>query len=311
MAQGIKRFLVIHNPTAGQGNRKRLLRALEVMKRENCEFVIHQTEFPDHAVQLSRGAAEDGNWTAVVAAGGDGTITEVARGLRGSGVPLGVIPLGTANIFAREIGVGTSVEKAVRILLAAEPVAVTPGLAGGRRFLLMIGAGYDSLAVQALRSDQKRKWGAVAYLLAALRVRSRFHQMVVDIDIAGQRHSAAAAIITRARTYGGPFLLAPDAGLQQPDLQVVLLKRGGLLAAIGYGLALVTGRLSRLKSVEMLATRGPVLLTSPEEMPCQTDGDSDRFAPLEIMLDDQPLNVLGAFARPLKQPTNCLVPGRR
>ncbi len=287
-----KRLLIIYNPTAGQSHERRFWKILKLLEARNCLLTLSQTEGPDHATELARDALKDPEIASVIAAGGDGTLGEVAQGLRGSDMPLGLIPLGTANVFAREIGIGTNARKIVDAITVGSQVQIWPGLVKGRRFLLMVGCGYDSVAVAGLNPEQKRKWGALAYLLSAIRVRHQFSKLEVNVSCGDKKYSAASVVVSRAQKYGGPFTVFPRASLERRDLQVLLLKNKGLGNAVIYGIAMALNILPKLASVKSFSTGEVVELSSSEGLACQRDGDLEDTTPVEISVDTFPLNFL-------------------
>jgi diacylglycerol kinase family enzyme len=187
-----------------------------------------------------------------------------------------------------------SIKKAFETLVKAEPVTVHTAMANEKRFLLMLGSGYDSLAVAALRSDQKKRFGAIAYILAAARALFKFRNMRMEIDVDGIRHSAGTVVVTNARYYGGPFLIASEGGIEKPRLDVVILKGAGIFNAFRYGFALLLNRLHHLPDVDIVVTDKPVTLTAAEKFPCQCDGDGGLVTPVHISLDLQSLRILRA-----------------
>ena len=218
-----RRLVIIHNPTSGMRNKSRFSKALLLLAETQCEVEILKTSGPGHATRLTEELIERNDPDIVlVAAGGDGTVSEILNGLKGGELPLGVIPLGTANVLARELGVGVSIDKAVETLVTAEPIPVCTAIANGKRFLLMLGAGYDSLAVASLRSDQKKRFGAIAYVFAAARALSQFRNMRLEVEVSGVRRTAGTVVITNARYYGGPFVIAPDGGIEKSQLDVLV-----------------------------------------------------------------------------------------
>lgn len=295
MTPANRRLVIIHNPTSGMRNKSRFSKALLRLAETECEVEILKTTGPGHATMLTQElVARNDPDLVLVAAGGDGTVSEILNGLKGGDIPLGVIPLGTANVLARELGVGVSIEKAVETLAQAGPVPVHTALANDKRFLLMLGAGYDSLAVAALRSDQKKRYGAIAYVFAAMRAISGFRNMKLEIEVNGTRYSAGTVVVTKARYYGGPFVIAPDGGLEKQRLDVLIFKGSGMVNAVRYGVALLLNRISRLPDVEMLVTDKPISLTAPMTFPCQCDGDGGLMTPVSISLDPQPQMILRA-----------------
>ena len=290
-----RRLVIIHNPASGKRNKSRLSKALLRLAEAQCEVEVLKTSGPGDAISLARQLIERKDpGIVIVAAGGDGTVSEILNGLSGGELPLGVIPLGTANVLARELGIGVSIDKAVDALVSAEPTVAYTAMANDKRFLLMLGAGYDSLAVAALRSDQKKRFGPFAYVLAAMRAVSSFRDMKLEVEVNGVGYSGGSVIVTKVRYYGGPFVIAPEGGIEKPRLDILVLKGSGLLNALRYGTALLFNRIASLPDVEMLVTDQEVLLSALTEFPCQCDGDGGLMMPLRISLDPQPYRVLRA-----------------
>ncbi|MBO0333846.1 YegS/Rv2252/BmrU family lipid kinase [Sneathiella sp. CAU 1612] len=295
MTPANRRLVIIHNPTSGMRNKSRFSKALLRLAETRCEVEILKTSGPGHATFLTQELISRNEPDLVlVAAGGDGTVSEILNGLTGGALPLGVIPLGTANVLARELGIGVSIDKAVETLVHADPVPAYTAVANDKRFLLMLGAGYDSLAVAALNSNQKKRFGAIAYVVAAVRAISGFQDMKLDIKINGTHYSAGTVVISKAKYYGGPFIIAPDGGLDKPRLDVLIFKGSGIVNALRYGVALLLNRISRLPDVETLVTDMPILLTASREFPCQCDGDGGLVTPVKVSLDPKPLMILRA-----------------
>lgn len=291
MTQG-KRLLIIYNPTAGRRHEGRFWKILKKLEAKGCQLTLSQTEGPGHATEIACAAIKNMEISAVIAAGGDGTLGEVAQGLSGSEMPLGIIPLGTANVFACEIGVGTNTHKIVSAIAHGHKTRIWPGLIEGRRFLLMVGCGYDSIAVAGLNPIQKRKWGALAYLLSAIRVRKQFNEMAVTVKFGGKHYKAASVVVSRTKKYGGPFTVFPRADLRNRDFQILLLQKGGVLQAMLYAVAMGINLLPRLKSVMTHTTSDNIEITSEHRLPSQRDGDLEIYTPLALSLDDKPLNFL-------------------
>ena len=143
-------MLIVFNPTAGRRRAHLLWRVLDVMAANGVRLELAETRHAGHATELAREAAARGAGL-VVAAGGDGTIAEVANGLNGSGCRLGVIPLGTANVLAHELGLPFKPRAVAAALAFGRTREVWPGIAtgaaGSRLFVQMLGAGFDAQVV--------------------------------------------------------------------------------------------------------------------------------------------------------------------
>ncbi|MGE0094287.1 MAG: diacylglycerol kinase family protein [Alphaproteobacteria bacterium] len=292
-----RRLLVIHNPAAGGWRRKRrFARALAELERLGCHVEVRRTDARGDAERLAR-AARTEEFDLVVAAGGDGTINEVVNGLVQSGLPLGVIPLGTANVFASEIGLPSDIQAAASFAARAPIVPVHVGRANGRCFSLMAGAGFDALVVAGVDGRLKRLCGKCAYVTESLFRMAAWRSRPYVVTVDGSRHEAASIIVAKGRYYAGRYVVAPSAHLSLPSFQVVLFRKGGRLAVMRYGIALLLNVIPRLPDVEIVEGRS-VEIEGPPGEPVQGDGDIVASLPLRVAIADRLLRVAGALQAP-------------
>ena len=163
------RTLVVLNPKAGQDDLGTLRRKLGgAFAARAAPFDLVESERSGHATELAREAARAG-YRAVCVVGGDGTIAEVATGLVGTGVPLAVVPRGTANQLARNLGIPLGLEAAVEVALNGEPSPIDLGQIDGRAFALVAGAGFDAAVMAGATRERKERWGFAAYIYSALK----------------------------------------------------------------------------------------------------------------------------------------------
>lgn len=278
-----RRLLIILNPAAGWRRRQRLIPVLTKLREHGCVFVLRETQGPGDAERFAA-EVEPGAFDAVVAAGGDGTVNETINGLARSGLPLALIPLGTANVLAAEIGLATDPASLARCVAFGQPRPITLGAANGRRFILMAGAGFDARVVAGVGVPMKRWLSKGAYVLSTLHQLLVFPFPTYEVLTDNTVRHAASVIVANARYYGGRFVCAPNASLQSDTLQVCLFERAGRLAAIGYALALFTGRLPGLSTYRLIEARRIEIRGRPGE-PLQVDGDiiGELDATIEVL----------------------------
>jgi diacylglycerol kinase (ATP) len=215
---------------------------------------VRVTEGPGHAELLAREAVREGFGT-VVAAGGDGTLNEVLAGLGDATVRLGVLPLGTMNVFAREHGIPLDWEDALARILRRNPKQVDLGLANGRPFGQLAGVGFDAAVIAGVTRESKRIWGPAAYLLSALReLRNPQPQLWVQAE--GLAASEAVwVLIGLGRLYGGSFPVFPRAREEDGLLDVLIIRELSLLRSVGWMLGMPFGLHTRMEGVEYVQTR--------------------------------------------------------
>lgn len=282
---------IIVNPTAGNRNRALLDRVVALLRAQGADVTIEETRAPGHATELARAAARRGETDVIVAAGGDGTINEVARGLMGQGVPLGILPLGTANVLAIEIGLRPRAEEIAAMLRGGPAELIGTGLVDGAVFLLMAGIGYDGMVVQGIDPRLKRLWGKGAFIWSGLKEWVRGPGRDIRLVVDGREKRAAWVIVTNARHYAGPFVLAPQSDIALPGLTVFLLHDGSRFGLVRFLAALAFGRVARSRRVEILPARH-IDVTGPVGLAVEVDGDAHGHLPLTIEQGTQFLRLV-------------------
>jgi diacylglycerol kinase (ATP) len=287
-------MVIVFNPVAGRRRAQLLWRVLDVLVANGVRLDLAETHRPGHAESLARDAAQRGE-TMVVAAGGDGTIAEVANGLMGSSARLGVIPLGTANVLAHELGLPFSPRAVAAALAFGRTCQLWPGLAhgadGSRMFVQMLGVGFDAHVVRNVSFPLKEIFGKGAYALQSARELTRYRFPVIRLRIDDLETEAASVIISKGRLYGGRFRLAAEAMPADPGFSVVLFDLSGPGAALMYGAALPLNMLGKAPGVRHVRARRIIFLQN-ETVPAQADGDPAGAAPLWVGDAPAPLQVV-------------------
>ncbi len=285
-----QRLCVIFNPAAGASRKRRFARVLAALDALGAKVALMETRAPGDAEDLARAAACDG-YDAVVAAGGDGTINEVVNGLGDAQMPLGIVPLGTANVFANELGLPTAPEALARCIASGRAAPIFAGSANGRRFAMMAGVGFDARVVQGIDLAWKRVTGKAAYLVSALACLARLKPCRYEVEIDGVAASAASLVIAKGHYYGGRFVVASGARLDEPMFEVALFERGTRFDVLRYAAALGANRIAGLPDARIL--RGArVRVAGPVGERAQVDGDLGPSLPLEVTITPRPIAVL-------------------
>ena len=286
-----RRILVIFNPAAaGSARRARLDAIVSRAQALGCAVRVVETTAPGHAEALAR-QAQAADIDVIAAAGGDGTVNEVINGLKGKGITLAVIPLGTANVLADEIGLGRRSDVIAATLAkgAARPIRV--GLANGRRFIMMAGTGFDANVVATVSLALKKKVGPLAYVWQAAWVGFTGKLEACTVTIDGVRHVSGSAVACNGRRYGGPFVAAPQASLADDSLQVVLMRGRTPFSFFRYGLGLMFGKVGSWWDVDIIAGR-EITIEGVTGQPVQADGDIITRLPAQISVDPEPVMLV-------------------
>lgn len=275
---------VIYNPTAGWRRRRKLIDVVEAMNRRGATVTLRETTGPGDAERFAREAALDGSAEIVVAAGGDGTINEVANGLAGSDVPLGVVPTGTANVLAIEIGLPRSSEALGALLLTGTPRQIGAGRVNKRFFLLWVGAGFDGCLVHAIDPAMKRRFGKLAFVWAGIKqVLGRPGPRILVSD-GQQSFDCGWAVVANAEHYAGTYSLSPSTRFDEVGLSTVCVPARSRASLVWALLGLALGRLEKMSDVHVLKSDTITMrrVEADGADPVQVDGDDMLTLPVEI-----------------------------
>lgn len=233
----------------------------------------------------------------ILVAGGDGTLNEVVNGVVHSDVPVGILPGGTANVFATELGIGNRLEPAAKLVSESTPERISLGLLRSkdqepRYFALMAGAGLDAHIVYHISARMKTALGKVAYWIAGFVQGTRLLPEFT-VDIAGRRFRSSFALVSRVRNYGGDLEIARNVTLLDHDFEVVLFAGVNPLRYVKYLTAVLIGKAEGRKGVTMLRADS-VTLSSPEDrrIYVQVDGEYAGHLPASVEIVPHCLTVL-------------------
>jgi len=293
------RACLIVNPIArGIPPSGKLEMAIAWLESQGWEATLMHTGGKGHAIEMSREAVQSG-CDVVIACGGDGTINEIANGLAGSDTALAVIRGGTANVWAKEIGVPRDPVSAVRLVSEGRrrrmDLGVVEGETGGpsRAFLLMAGVGLDGYVVSRVPERLKRRLGAAAYVFYGLRESLRFPSRPTSLLIDGESISADLLWLLAAntRSYGGVIEVAREAVADDGLLDVYVFEGRGLRQKMAQGLRILGRRYDGARGVTCRKA-ARIEISSPVELECQVDGESLDFAPRTIRVEPSALAVV-------------------
>ena len=300
MSEARQRLFIIANPRIGRGKRADLLQICQLLYEGGAEVEMVISARRGEGAELARKAVDSGLFDAVIAAGGDGTVHDVARGLLGSEVPLGIVPLGTANVLAREIGMKPTPAMVARTLLFGPARAIRVGMANDEPFLFVVGVGFDAAAVRHFETGGYRRLGMGGLAPPVLRALAEGRKWPLSVELDGATHEAHWVIVTRVPRYAANILLCEDASLFSDTLCVVLF-RGGRRARLRQLAALFTGLLPHDPGVSILHARH-IRITGPADTPVQMDGESIGHLPLSLTTGEDRLRLIFGN-RPLTRPT--------
>src|SRR5437660_147902 len=280
--------LVILNPAADSERALRKRGQVESLARD-C--VVCATTRTGEAELIARRGVEEG-FEKIVAAGGDGTINEVVNGLADASVTLGLLPIGTMNVFATELGLPVhDLEFCWRIIEGNSTRSVDLPKANQKFFVQLAGVGLDAQVVKETSSQLKRNFGPLSYLISAAQIAARQPPRLFIKSEDASIDEGSFVLIGNGRLYGGRFPFFKHAALDDGLLDVVVFKRLGYLEIIKYLQDVVFSSDIRVPDVEYFQTH-QLRVESDQTVPVEVDGELVGNCPIEFTVQNRSLRVL-------------------
>lgn len=281
------------NPSAGQGKYERIIHAIrETLSDSNLKYDIKVLEYKGEATSVAREAANTHD--IVVAVGGDGTVNEVFNGLVGTQAVFGIIPAGTGNGFARELGLPLKPGEACRVLMEGNVKSIDVGMVNDRYFLGTAGVGFDAMISKLAGEKLGRLRGMWLYFVAGALVFYKYTPQLMDVNIDAEKVETTPLLIAVANTarYGGMALIAPDAKPDDGLLDVCIIRKMGIVRLLWHLPKLFTGKHVKLPDVSMYKCKS-ITINAPEPIPVHVDGEAiDSRSRVEFTLLPNAIKVL-------------------
>ena len=317
MLPSLRNALLIHNPNAGNGGsgRRRMLdEARRTLLLSGIEADLQETRGPGDATVMAQRAAIEGRQL-VIACGGDGTLNEIVNGLaaqqNGHRVPLALLPGGTANVLAKEIGLPWDIPGAAEKLVHGEIREVALGLATPlnepakkRYFLSVAGAGPDGTIVYAIDLDLKARVGILAYWWQGAREVFRYKYPHFRVVTGDEKLDVSLVVVGRTKHYGGPFRITTEADLYSDQFELMGLTTKSGLKYLSYLPTLWLGKLRGTDGVHFWKADSIVcepLDSNP--VYAQIDGEPLARLPVEFKIVPRALKLLVPRDSAAKIPT--------
>ena len=289
MSQSLEKDTVVILNPAARGDRAGHWRSR--VERVARGATLRATSRIGEAELLARKAAREG-FKRIVAAGGDGTINEVVNGLAGTTAALGLLPIGTVNVFATELGLPAGdLNQCWQIICDGRTRMIDLPSANGKHFVQLAGIGLDAQAVKETSVAFKRSFGPLSYLVSAAQIASRPPPHLVIESKGGTTIEGSFVLIGNGRLYGGPFPFFKRAQIDDGLLDVVVFKRIGYLDIIRYLQDVIFSSSISMPDLEYFQTKR-LRVSSQEEVPVEVDGELIGNCPVEFRMRERSLQVL-------------------
>ncbi len=280
--------VVILNPAARSERADRQRAQIENLAHS---AVFCATSHRGEAEKLARKATEEG-YRRIIAAGGDGTINEVVNGIAGADVTLGLLPLGTMNVFASELGLPTNdLERCWDIIQTGRTRLMDLPSANGKHFIQLAGVGLDAQVVKETSRNFKRSFGPLSYVISAAQIAARTPPRLRIESENAVTEEGSFVLVGNGRLYGGPFPFFKKALLDDGLLDVLVFKRLNYLEMIRYLQDVIFSSEITSPEVEYFQTKA-LRVSSEAEVPVEVDGELMGNCPIEFRVLDRALRVL-------------------
>jgi YegS/Rv2252/BmrU family lipid kinase len=284
----VNKTLVILNPAARSDKASRLRERIAALSGGAS---MRLTSEAGDARDIAAEAVREG-FEVIIAAGGDGTLNEVVNGIGGSSVRLGILPVGTMNVFATELGIPQgNLERAWSVIEQGKVVEVDLPKANDTHFIQLAGVGLDAEVVRKTTADSKRALGPLSYLLTLVQVAAHKPSRVMLEAEGGRISEGSFALIGNGRLYGGPFPVFQRASLFDGLLDVLVFQNQSHWDVVRYFQAIAFGTHPQLPDVEYFQT-STLRVTSSGDVPVELDGEVAGMLPCLFSVNSQKLRVL-------------------
>jgi len=278
---------LIFNPVAGQGNAAQDLEKIKSILGAAINLEVHITTKECRVDDLSRQAVKKGA-EAIIASGGDGTVSAAAAGLIGSSIPLGIIPRGTANAFANALELPTTLEAACQTILEGSTRLVDVAYCNGQPMTLLTGIGFEAEVIERADRDAKNRFGLLAYILAGFEFLNEFQSFKAEIETEHKIVTVSAAAITVANAAPptsilaqGPAKVVFDDGLLDVTIVAPANRTGAIAASYDLLRTAIQEVATERNDVGYLQAKHIKITTDPPQKVI-VDGESIGETPIEI-----------------------------
>ncbi len=282
-------FLVV-NPLSGRYARQRVMKVMDHLKAAGIPLTVFSVRSPAEAQTCCHAIYRIHERPFIIIAAGDGTINSILNALQPATATLAVLPLGTSNVLAAEIGIGSVQEGVARIIRGiASPlsVGIMERNESALRFALMAGCGFDGAVVRDVRPMEKKLLKQGAYALAAFRNCLSWETGQVEVATASGLITCHSVVVSNASRYGGDFILAPPVNLISPGFTVTCVTGSRRRTYAGILLDMARGRASANMELQQVAATEVEIRGAK---PIQVDGDFVGYGPAR-------LRVVAGFAQ--------------
>ncbi|MBV1883262.1 MAG: YegS/Rv2252/BmrU family lipid kinase [Pseudomonadales bacterium] len=284
-----KKILVIQNPVAGAKKIDFVQNVIDELTLLGATVDIYKTKAANDATDYLKTINNEFDLIAI--AGGDGTVNEAINGLIDNDTPIGLIPTGTTNVMAKELGVPKTPKKIAATLMEGKLSDFYLSRLNGRRFAMFVGCGFDAWVVKNVNLDTKKRFGKLAYFISMVQSLHLYGSRRYKVEIDGKNYNALSIIIVNGRLYGGQFVICKTGNVAKPALQVMMFSVPDKFRLVCYLLSLPLRLTETLTHLTSVSGKKITISTDGDDV-SQMDGDVGNGLPISIEVESAPIKVV-------------------
>lgn len=287
-----KKVCVIINPVSGTGSKQSIpVKINSAFDPKKYDVIIRYTGYADHATEIAKDAVKE-NFKYVIAAGGDGTVNEIAKALVDTPCVLGIIPLGSGNGLARDLNISMNIDRSIETITKGEERKIDYGIANEHIFFCTCGVGFDAFVSERFAEEKMR--GPIGYVKNILESVIDFKSEEYELIYEGKTIKERAFVVTcaNASQYGNEAYIAPNADMEDGKMNVALIKPINALEMPQTTIQLFTKNLHKNNKVIHILTSDLVIKRNRSGV-MHIDGESiDAGKEINVRIIPKGLNVL-------------------
>jgi len=255
---------------------------MNFFKKVNLKIDVKRTKKAEHATSIARDSKE---YNTIIVAGGDGTINEVINGIKNFKTKIGIIPLGSENVMAKELNIPLKLKKACEIILKGKTKEVDIGVANKKRFIFVSGIGFDAKAISNIRPKLKQLIGKHSYTVAGFKTLFEHQPKELNIKIDNEKEIIKGyfAVVSNTKKYGGNLLITPDAKIDDGFLDLCVFKNKDVLSMMIYLLSARVGQIKSITGIKHYKIKS-AKITSKEKVLFHRDAEIGGTTPVNISI---------------------------
>ena len=288
--------LIVHNPVAGTQSAEQISKTIEKhMNQVGWEFLIHRTQEDEDIQAIVQSAAKDG-YNLFIAAGGDGTVSAVASGLIGKDLKMAILPIGTGNGLARDLGIPLQAKKALSMIINSGNIRLLDAMeVKGRYFLLNFSAGLSPKAVREADRSKKREIGRLAYFIAGLHslIGIQPHTFHLEIDGRAVRVRASEILVMNNVSIGDPGRYF-NLGIENNDgkLDLFVIRSRTIIDFLRVIINVVLNRMQEDPDINRFFIRESIRIDANKPLIVQADGEIIDQTPIDANLVHKAVKII-------------------